>query len=198
MINNLCGEEKLLAEKQHKNVYDLIEQAVDAAGQSGIIFCPYIFGNAMNSGASAGFYGIKNWHTKADILRAVYEGIVMGHYGYVRMMPKNENFKSVWLIGGGAKSKILGQMFADMTGLPVKIAASSEITARGGAMNAMVGLGIYKDHIEGCIPLEIHKIFMPNPKANTYYMKKFLIFNEIGNTNTEIMNNLDEFNRKGK
>jgi L-xylulokinase len=195
IVDTICQNEKYQAAQFQKSVYEVIEEEIEKTKPSSIIFQPYIFGSLMNSSASAGFCGIKNWHTKADIMRAVYDGIVMGHYAYVQMIPGHESFKSMWLIGGGAKSKVFGQIFADITGLTVKTTETHEITARGGALNALVGLGICKSHEDACISPEISKLYEPNFQRHEFYQKKFGIFNQLSQTNAEVWSTLNEMNK---
>lgn len=194
MINNLCDNEKYQAEQKKISVHQYIEEMIENIRETSIIFHPFIFGTAVNSSASGGFYGIKNWHTKSDMLRAVYEGIVFGHYMGIQMIPKNKDFESIWLIGGGSKSKIFGQLFADITGLNVKVPKTSEITARGGALSALVGLGIFRNYEEACIPPEIKSEYIPNLERKAYYEKKYEIFCEIYQSTTEIWSKLAELN----
>lgn len=196
IVNNLCQEEKLEAAQTGKSVYEVIERKIANIQPTGIIFEPFMFGSLFNNLESAGFYGIKNWHTKADILRAVYEGIVMGHCMYINAIPNHETFEALWLIGGGAKGEVFGQLFADILNIPVRIAQSGEITARGGAMNAFVGLGIYKDHQEACIPPKIKREFLPNPERHVFYQGKFQLFCKLREACQEIWPGIDALNRK--
>lgn len=195
MVNNFCQEEKLEAFQTGKSVYELIENKIKDLKPTGIIFQPFVFGSLFNSSESAGFYGIKNWHSKADILKAVYEGIVMGHCMYIKAIPGNEDFEAIWLIGGGAKGEVFGQTFADVLNIPVRIAETSEITARGGAMNAFVGLGVYENHEQACIPPKIKKEFIPNPENHKFYSEKFRLFCKIRETNRDIWSEIDNINR---
>lgn len=194
IVNTLCEHERTQADRQQISVYAYIENMISRTKPTGILFHPFIFGSIFSSSASGCFYGIKNWHTKADILRAVYEGIVMGHYANIQLIPGNDRFKSMWLIGGGAKSTFFGQTFADITGLNVKVPRSTEITARGGALNALVGLGVFKNHQEACIPPEIRTEYRPDPAMQTFYQKKFAAFQQIFGLNSQIWDTLHQLN----
>jgi len=194
IINTLCEHEKHQAAQKQISVYEYIEDMIGDTKTTGILFHPFIFGTIFTSSASGGFYGIKNWHSKADILRAVYEGIVLGHYANIKLIPGCGNLASMWLIGGGAKSSIFGQIFADVTGLPVKVPNSYEITARGGAMNALVGLGVYKNHQDACIPPQIRTVYHPNPHMREYYQKKFSAHQKISDLNMQIWDTVSRLN----
>src|SRR6266540_4693611 len=51
----------------------------------------------------AGFYGLAGWHTRADVLRALYEGVVYGHLSQIEnLLAAGARVDSARLIGGGA------------------------------------------------------------------------------------------------
>ena len=152
--------------------YDQAEELIAGRTPTDIIFHPFVFG------AGANFYGIKSWHGKADLLLAIYEGIAMGHCLNIGVIPKWEESECLWLVGGGAKSKIFGQLFADISGLTVKIPLINEMTARGGALNALVGLGVYKNHEEAAIPVRVKIGHKPDPERRAFYARKFELFKE--------------------
>lgn len=197
MIDRLCQHEKAEAKEKNLSVYQYLEDMVLSAPPTGILFQPFVFGHAFNSSAGAGFYGIRNWHTKADYMRAVYEGIVMGHYYYIRLIPDYGKFESVWLIGGGSQSRIFGQMFADITGLKVKVPEVKEVTARGGALAALVGLGIYEGYDKAAIPSEVAVEYTPNPKLREFYQKKYEIFIKTLDMNRGVWDELNQMNLGG-
>jgi len=87
ILNMLSDSEKCQVEQKYVSVYEYAEHMIESTKPSGVLFMPFIFGNVFNNLASAGFYGIKNGNTKADMLRAVYEGIVMGHYANIQIIP---------------------------------------------------------------------------------------------------------------
>lgn len=192
MLDVLYGKEKKSLSEQGKTIYDYVENLVEDREPTQILFQPYLFGNSLSQVAGAGFYGIKNWHEKADWFKAVLEGIVMGHLANMCKLPGYEEIEFIWLIGGGAKSKVLGQLFADISGKTVRIAATNEITARGGALNALVGLGICKNHEEAAIPVRMKHEYIPDEKKHKFYSKKFEIFCEAAEANVEIWEKLSD------
>lgn len=196
MLDILYGAEKAAATEQGKSIYEYVGDLVENCGETQILFQPYLFGNSVSRVAGAGFYGIKNWHSKADWFKAVLEGIVMGHLANMRPLPGYDEIEFIWLIGGGAKSKILGQMFADISGKPVRVAVTNEITARGGALNALVGLGICSSHEEAAIPVAMKREYKPNKEKKQFYKRKFKIFCEAAEANVEIWRKLDELSKE--
>ena len=197
MIDRLCQDKKAEAESRNCPVYEYIEEMVLSAPPTGILFQPYVFGHAFKSSASAGFFGIRNWHTKADYMRAVYEGIVMGHYYYIQLIPDHEKLEAVWLIGGGSQSKVFGQMFADITGLRVKVPKMKEVTARGAALSALVGLEICEGYEEAAIPTQVSVEYTPNPQLRGFYIEKYKIFARLLDMNQDVWDILNQMNLGG-
>jgi len=178
LLDTLCAEEKRHAAAEHRSVYAYVEDRIAGREPTEILFHPFVFGSASDSAASAGFVGVRSWHGKEDLLLAVYEGIVMGHRANLGAIPWQRELEGVWLIGGGAKSRVFGQLFADITGLPVKIPLSTEVTARGGALHALVGLGICETHAQAAIPAPLRAEYRPDPQRQSFYAQKFSIFEE--------------------
>jgi L-xylulokinase len=192
IIDTFFNSERKLATESKQSVYEYLEDMIAGREPTEALFHPFLFGSAFLSAAGAGFYGLRSWHAKADILMAVYEGIVMGHFANIQKISGHENINSMWLIGGGAKSRVFGQLFADITGLPVKIPAVNEVTARGGALNALVGLGICRNHEEAAIPAAVKAEFMPNKGRLDFYSRKFGIFNELVELNSDVWTKLNQ------
>jgi L-xylulokinase len=57
---------------------------------------------------------------------------------------------------------VFGQLFADVTGLPVKVPRHKEVTARGGALLALVGLGLFESYADACREPELEATYLPN------------------------------------
>lgn len=62
--------------------------------------------------------------------RAIYEGIAFGHLAIIRLIAGKDALEAIWLICGGSNSPLVGQLFADVTGLPVKIPRHNAVNLR--------------------------------------------------------------------
>ena len=83
------------------------------------------------------------------------------------------NIETMRLIGGGAASKLWGQMFADACNLPVEIMDIKEAGCRGAALNAGIATEIYKDH--SSVEKLVHPIkrkYLPTEEGVSYMKKK--------------------------
>lgn len=109
-----------------------------------IYFLPFLYGSPVPGINGSSFIGIQGWHNRAHLLKAVFEGVVFNHYYHIISLSLGEKITEVRLTGGGAKSKIWAQMFADVTNLPVIIPSSSETGALGAMICASVASGKYQ------------------------------------------------------
>ena len=157
-------------------IYDVCNELVERAlgRRNDILFFPFLFGGP--GGAPAGMLGLTAGDDQGDILRAVYEGIVFAHtYDIEGLMsgPDGAHPTSIRLAGGGARSVVWAQMFADALGLPVEVTASTEPGALGAAMCAAVGVGAAAD-----LPAAVKamcrtaRTFVPNVERGTTLRRK--------------------------
>ena len=87
-VSNFCGEEKAEAEARGISVYEVCNDLVGSLppGGTDVIFHPFLFGSNVQANARAGFYGLGAWHTKAHVVRALYEGVVYSHLDHVNRL----------------------------------------------------------------------------------------------------------------
>lgn len=189
MLKLLCPDNE--EQRGGRNIYEYAAAMAAKSLMSSLVFQPYLFGGLYDPKACGGFYGIRDWHERADYIKAVYEGIVFGHYANIKTIEGHQNFTTLWLMGGGAKSEYLAQMFADVTGLHVKTALPEEVTARGAALSALAGLGICDNFEEACIPVKVKQEFLPDMENNRFYQKKFQLFEKIGQNMKEIWKDME-------
>jgi len=180
-IDVFCEREREEAQKRQTSVYEIIENKVRDLSPRALIFHPFLFGTMGQPSFRAGFYGLSPSTDKADILRAVYEGIAFSHNMSIEKLGEivKINGHDVWLAGGGAASNIWGQVFADITGYNIKVAKANEIGARGAALSAGVGVGIFKDHKDANKSLEVRREYFPNAKNVERYGEEFRIYKSL-------------------
>ncbi len=159
--------------------YEEIEKMLKDVPETSVCFVPHVFGRPQNEQASAKFFGLRAQHGRADIIRAVYEGVAFAHYDNIQNLFGQENTREVWLVGGGAKSEGMCRIFADVTGLTLYTSSVQEITARGMALNTLVGIGMYKNHEEACIKAPVENTFEPNTAKKAYYDKKYEMYKKL-------------------
>lgn len=145
---NLAWYLRNLAQKSD-DIYTEInkETASISPADSCPIFLPFIMASNVHPNAKGSFIGINAYHTRAHIVRSIYEGIAFCHrWHYERLRNcMDKNPKSIRLVGGAAKSKVWTQIFADVMKLPVETSPVDETGAHGCAIAAAIAVGDYAD-----------------------------------------------------
>jgi len=176
-VNHFCVEEKALAATRGISVYEVCNEIVKelAPGSTNIIFHPFLYGSNVQATARAGFYGVAGWHTKAHLLRAIYEGVVYGHMSHIeKLHHAGIPIESIRFTGGGARSAVWSQMFADALSVPVEVVNGEEIGARGAAMCAGIGVGVYADYADAVKKIvQVARRYEPDAQATPFYVARF-------------------------
>jgi xylulokinase len=110
-------------------------------GSEGVVFLPFFNGertpNLPNGRASINGLDAAN-NSRENIARAAMESAIFGmRIGLEAFQALGFRAKEIRLIGGGAKSKIWRSIAANVMDLPVKLPASDEAAAMGGAVQAL-------------------------------------------------------------
>ncbi|MDC0612036.1 carbohydrate kinase [Vibrio sp.] len=151
-------------------------------------FLPYLFGSNYRLGMHGALIGLEGHHTKKDVIRAVYEGIVFAHLNHQdRLINLVDNIKKIRFTGGPTKSRVWMQLFADASGLPVEVVDIQQSGCRAAALCAAVGYGIYRDFSEAMDATSPSIINIePNLQRNDVLRSKFSTFNKVNHCLTEL------------
>ncbi|RWC39760.1 MAG: carbohydrate kinase [Mesorhizobium sp.] len=150
------------------------------------IYHPFLYGSQQNGHARAGFYGIAGWHSRAHLLRALFEGVAFEHKRHVETLHKaGADFDQVVLSGGGSRSSVWPQIFADVLGVPITVARSRETGALGAAIAAGTGVGIFADYSAGAAAMTAAaRHFVPNEAVADAYARRYRLYGEINQAMT--------------
>jgi sugar (pentulose or hexulose) kinase len=113
-------------------------------GGKGVVFVPYLSASGViapriEPRARAGFHGLAPQHGRAELVRAIYEGMAYAIRDcYEAIGGAGEGIR---LSGGGARSPFWAQMIADVTGYAVEIPEGTQFGAKGAALCAAVAIG---------------------------------------------------------
>jgi xylulokinase len=160
------------------------DAAATPVGARRLLYSPYLMGERtphLDAECRGAFVGLSAIHTKADMARAVMEGIacamkdsqmVLSDMGVVP--------ESMALCGGGAKSPLLRQMLADMYNLPTKLPLMTNSAALGVAILAATGTGLYASVQEACDAiLTFRDAEQPNPARVKQYEAVYKAYRTI-------------------
>ncbi|MCJ8324220.1 MAG: carbohydrate kinase [Rhizobiales bacterium] len=145
------------------------------------LYHPFLYGSSTNGAARAGFYGIGGWHGRAEMLHALYEGVVFGHRKHVETLrAAGAGFNKVILSGGGSRSPVWPQMFADILDVPVTIAKCQETGALGAAIAAGIGAGVFGSYEAGVKKMtQLDRQYTPNAATQKTYAERYEIYNSL-------------------
>jgi len=144
-------------------------------------FHPFLYGSLQGASFRAGFNGIAGWHNEGHLLRALFEGVTFEHRRHIDVLRKSGlKFVSAKLAGGGARSSLWRQMFADMLAIPISVAKCDETGALGAAIAAGVGVGIFANFADG-VRATVHKgvEHTPDPSMAAHYADRYDVYLQL-------------------
>jgi xylulokinase len=117
------------------------------AGADGLLFLPYLVGERtphMDPQARGLFLGLTASHGRAELVRAVLEGVALACYdAYQVLAEMGARPGRLVMAGGGARSQLWQQIVADVFGLPVRRLRVGEQSALGAVLLAGGGAGFF-------------------------------------------------------
>ena len=167
------------------NVWEVInaEAASSPIGANGVFFHPYLQGERCpywDPNLRASFTGVSISSTRGDFSRALMEGVAFSLrdcYGTLEEM--RLSVKRIFLIGGGARSKLWSEIVANVFNRPVAVPTPGDASF-GACLLAGTGIGIFadvKDAVAKC--LNVDCTIAPDPAAAAKYDHLFTCYRRI-------------------
>jgi xylulokinase len=167
--------EQFCADMTYDGITELA--AASPVGANRLLYLPYLMGERtphLDAGCRGVFFGLSGMHTKADMLRALLEGVSYSLRDCVEVLRgMGVGTSEMLACGGGGTSAFWRQMLADLFGCPVRTAVSSEGPALGAAILAGAGAGIYKSVPEACDELLRYNAAQPPVESDSREYEKF-------------------------
>jgi xylulokinase len=160
------------------------EAAQAPAGSQGLYWLPYLMGERtphLDATARGGWIGITARHTRAEMIRALLEGVSYSQKDCLDIIEQmGVQVQSVRVSGGGARSPFWRQVLADVFGKRVVTLETQEGSAYGAALLALVGTGVYSSVPEVCrtVIREVDSI-SPQPEAAQVYAAGHQIYKSL-------------------
>jgi xylulokinase len=194
----LYHKDELLQEEQVPDVYKVMDRIAEhtPAGSNGVIYTPWIYGErapAEDATVRAAIYNLSLENSRADIIRAVLEGVAFNTRWLLHPFEKflGRSFDAINVVGGGATSNVWCQIFADVLNRPMRqLKDPIQANVRGAAFIAAVGLGILS---YSAVPehIEYQREYQPNPAHRAVYDTYFREFVNIYRRNKGIYRRLN-------
>jgi xylulokinase len=180
LCNQLLFPDDEFRTKRPADVYSIAERiaATSPPGARGLIYTPWMFGERSpvdNSSLRAGLLNMSLQHSRADVIRAILEGVALNTRWMVGPFNRflGERLERVTLVGGGATSDTWCQIFADVLNIPVRqIHSPIQANAIGAALIGFVGIGALSFSDIPAIQLA-RQTYLPNPETRALYDERF-------------------------
>ena len=160
------------------------EAATSPAGAQGLFWLPYLMGERtphLDARARGGWLGLTASHTRADLIRAVLEGVAYSQKDALDIVAElGVGIASVRASGGGARSPLWRQILAGVFGKRVTALESQEGSAYGAAILAMVGTGHFASAEEACRAVIRERDWVdPRPAESEIYAKAYPVYRAL-------------------
>jgi L-ribulokinase len=155
-------------------------------GESGLLALDWNNGNRtilVDQRLTGLLVGQTLYTTPAEIFRALIEATAFGALTIInRFEEYGVKISSVVNCGGIAeKSPLVMQIYADVTGRPMKISRSAQTCALGSAIAAAVVAGAHKDYATAIKRMTGLKptVYKPNAKAHAIYKELYAVYKQL-------------------
>ncbi len=182
----LCERQKELAARAGKDAYELLEDyaAQAPAGSRGLVFLPYMIGERCpyaDPNARGCFVGLSLQHGRAEMTRAVMEGVIFSLRDVYELIREMEPaIAEIRTSGGGSRSPLWRQIQADVFQCRVvTVSASGEGAAYGAALVAGAGVGVWGSVEEAIGVLDIETETEPDPANKQLYADLYGVYHEL-------------------
>ena len=173
-------KEQLTSKEKNVSTEKLMDEMIANVppGSAGLMLQPYWSPNLWVCGkeGKGSIVGFSAMHTRAHLYRAILEGVMYGLKDGSEMISRKlkKPFVKLRPSGGGAQSKVVTQIAADIFGLPIENLRTPEAGSLGAAINAAVGLGYYPDYISAVNRMTgISSVVDPIPRNRDIYSELY-------------------------
>ena len=179
--------QKVFQGESYEEINRMVEQR--PCGSNGLFFLPYMAGERtphMDPRARGVYFGLNLDHGRADMARALMEGIVFGLKDGLNVLEEiGIPCKRIVAAGGGARSDVWLQIQADIFEKDVHRSASKEQACLGAAITAAIGDGRYADYGTACAACvePSRQVFTPKEENVRVYREMYPIFRELYTSN---------------
>jgi len=163
--------------------YDTLTEVAGGVGPgaNGAIFTPWLAGERSpvdDRLARGGFHNLSLRSTRADLVRAVLEGVAYNSRWLAEAVDRfvGRRLEPIRLVGGGATSSLWCQIHADVLGRRIeRVAEPVDANLRGAALLAGLALGhLDRGELRSLVPVDAH--FDPDEGAQRTYERHFAEF----------------------
>lgn len=168
-----------------KGLYSLIDKEAGSSpiGANGVFFHPYLQGERCpywDPNLRASFTGVSISSTRGDFARALMEGVAFSLRDCYRTLEEMRlPVKRIFLIGGGARSKLWSEIVANVFNCTVAVPTPGDASF-GAALLAGTGIGLFPD-VKAAVAkcLRVERTIMPDPSSAARYDRLFSCYRRL-------------------
>lgn len=186
LAEEICREEKQIADREGVSQYVVMDRLAGSSvpGARNLYFLPYMMGERSpiwDPAARGVFMGLTLGHTRAELIRAVLEGVAYAQRDVLEVMDERDfGVESLRVIGGGAKSTLWKDIMATIFNRPLhSLHYPEEATSLGAALVAAVGIGRFSDFESAAQCIEIAETIAPRSSWVGEYEAGFAYFKSL-------------------
>jgi xylulokinase len=183
--------DEIIGTKEYANE----QSKITKLGENNVFFLPYLMGERSphnNPNARGTFIGMTMDTTRSDMTQAILEGVAFAIRDCFEVVKSlGVHIERTKISGGGAKSPLWRQIFANVLNIKVDILESEEGPSLGGAMLAAVACGEYASVEEAALKIvKIVDTIEPDPEIAAKYEDKYRKFARIYPTVKDLFNEI--------
>ncbi len=180
------AQEVNLGNLMKQDSYELLtrQAALSKPGAEGLIFLPYMMGERtphLDANAKGVLFGLTGRHTRADVIRAVLEGVAYSlKDSFLIFDEMKVSTSQVRASGGGGRSGLWRQIQADIFNKEICTVVADEGAAFGAALMAAVGTGGFSSLEQACQQaIRLTNFTAPNPENVPRYQDYYEIYRAL-------------------
>ncbi len=155
-------------------------------GSGGVVFLPYLQGERspfFDPHARGAFFGLSEATGRAEMLRAVLEGVSFAIRQVIALLKSKKGCKELnflTLIGGGSQSAVWSQILADVCGVKIMVPAREVgATCFGAFLLTLAGCSGFLNRSLADRVLEEGCVYNPSQEARAVYDRLFPIYEKL-------------------
>jgi len=157
------------------------DASLSPSGAQGLFWLPYLMGERtphLDATARGAWLGLTARHQASDMVRSILEGVCYSlKDGLEIITGLGAAPELVRLSGGGAKSPLWHQLFADIFARRVTTLETQEGSAFGAALLAAIGTGHFANAREASrYAIEEVSAKEPDPQSSAFYAERYEIY----------------------
>jgi xylulokinase len=179
------------------NAYAALAEAAAGSprGSKGLVVLPYFSGERtpLHDPAARGvIFGLTLSHSRADVYRALLEGVGYGIRHNIEAM-KEEGIVSgrILAVGGGTLNSLWMQVVSDIAQVEQHIPKQQAGASYGDAFLSGVGVGLFSRTAEIDAWVKTGRVVRPDPEASRVYDAGYRVYRELYDQTASLMHRLD-------